>query len=107
MWGLLFKVETREQPVLQGAMIYMFVSVGSVCSNRKNDENGIVWVRWGLTLKLEKNISTCYRLGRGSPVYKVEAHEFQDPQGPKSGHSGGWGQCKCLSRKIGDVVEYG
>ncbi len=79
---------------------------GSAGYNRKNDENGRVWVSWGLTSKLEKDISTCYRLGKGPPVQEVEAHEFQHLQGPKSCHSGGWGQCKGLSREFGEVVEY-
>ena len=37
-------------------------------TNRKNDENGEVWVRLGLTLNLEKGISICHRLGMWSPA---------------------------------------
>ena len=50
---------------------------GSADSNRKNPENGEVWVRWG-------KFSTCYRLGVRSPVQKVETREQPDLQGPKS-----------------------
>ncbi len=51
---------------------------GSAGSNRKNDENGGVWVCSGWALKLEKAISTCDRSGRGSSVQKVETREKPD-----------------------------
>ncbi len=34
-------------------------------TTQKNDKDGGAWVRLGLTLKLEEDISTCYRLCRG------------------------------------------
>jgi hypothetical protein len=61
---------------------------------RKNDATGGVWVRWGLTLKLEKVISTCYRLCTGSSVQKGETREQPDPQGPKSCMCVCVGQCR-------------
>ena len=48
---------------------------GSAGFNRQNDVNGGVWVRFDVALKLEKGMSTCYRLGMGSPVQKVVTRE--------------------------------
>ena len=74
---------------------------GSAGSNRKNDENGKVWVRLGLTLKLEKGtgMSTWYRLGMGSPVEKVETREQPDLRGPKSYLCVCVGQCRFTPKK--------
>jgi hypothetical protein len=63
------KVKIREQLDLQSPISCMCLCVGS---NRKNDKYGGVWVHWGLTLKLDKGISTCYRLGMGSSVQKMK-----------------------------------
>ena len=93
-WSSVQKVETREHPDLQGPKSYMCVYVGQCRFIPKKWQKGEVWVRWGLTLKLETGTSTCYRLGEWSLVQKVETREQPDLQGPKSYTCVCMGQCR-------------
>ncbi len=100
MGGLLLKklkpVSNKTSRVRKVTRACVWDSAGS---NRKNDVKGEVWVRWGLKLKLETGMSTCYRLGMGSPVQKVETREHSDLQGPKSYMFVCVGQCRFIPKK--------
>ncbi len=98
--GLLFKeLKTVSNQTSRVRKVTRACVWGSAGSNRKNDEKGEVRVRLGLTLKLEKGTSTCYRLGMGSPVQKIVTREQPDLQGPKSYMCVCLGQCRFLPKK--------
>ena len=79
---------------------------GSAGFNRKNDVNGGVWVRFDLTLKLEKGMSTCYRLGMGSPFQKVETREATRPPETNKLHVRVSGAVQVLTEKMMQLEEF-
>ncbi len=80
---------------------------GSAGINRKNDVKGGVWVRFDLTLKLEKGMSTFYRLGMGSPVQKVETREATRPPRSNKLHLLVCGAVQVLTEKMTHLEEFG
>ena len=80
---------------------------GSAGFNRQNDVNGGVWVRFDLTLKLEKGMSTGYRLGMGSPVQKGETREATRPPETNTWHVRVSGAVQVLTEKMMQLVEFG